>query len=115
MNTALSDKDYIKHILHAIDNIGNYIGASGKNGFFLDEKTQDAVIRNLEVIGEAVSKLSSTLKSKYNEIPWRQRSGMRNRLLRDYMSTDLKEIWNAAEKEMPRLRRQIERIDRTLS
>ena len=115
MKSDLNDKDYIKHILHAIDNIGNYIGASGKNGFFLDEKTQDAVIRNLEVIGEAVSKISGTLKTRYNEVPWRQRSGMRNRLLRDYMTTDLKEIWNAAAEEMPRLKRQIERIDRTLS
>jgi uncharacterized protein with HEPN domain len=111
MNADLRDKDYIDHILHAIDKINKYAGVSSKDGFFQNEMTQDAVIRNLEVIGEAVSKLSSSLKTQYNEIPWRQISGMRNRLIHGYMTTNLEIVWNTVEKVLPEFKKQIESID----
>ena len=63
MNTDLRDRDYLEHILHAIEKISKYVEGSGKDGFFQDEMVQDAVVRNLEVIGEAVSKLSESLKT----------------------------------------------------
>ena len=107
MNTDLRDKDYIEHILHAIGKIHNYVDVSGKDGFFQDEMVQDAVIRNLEVIGEAVSKLSESTKAENEQLPWRQISGMRNRLIHGYMTTNLEIVWNTVEKVLPEFNKQI--------
>jgi len=114
MNMELRDKDYIEHILHAINKIGNYVEVSGKDGFFQDEMVQDAVIRNLEVIGEAVSKLSESTKAENEHLPWRQISGMRNRLIHGYMTTNLEIVWNTVEKLLPGFEKEIEILSNTL-
>ena len=113
MNKDLRDKDYIEHILHAIKKINNYVEVSGKEGFFQDEMVQDAVIRNLEVIGEAVSKLSESKKTENDRVPWRQISGMRNRLIHGYMTTNLEIVWNTVEKLLPEFKREIEILSNT--
>ena len=75
---------------------------------------QDAVVRNLEVIGEAVSKLSESLKTENGQIPWRQISGMRNRLIHGYMTTNLEIVWNTVEKLLPGFKKEIEILSNTL-
>jgi len=87
MSMKSRDDDYMEHILFAIEKINRYVEISGKDGFSQNEMVQDAVIRNLEIIGEAVSKLSESLKTENG--PWRQISGMRNRLIHGYMNTNL--------------------------
>ena len=86
MSKDLRDEDYLEPILEAISRINRYVADGGKHAFLQDEKTQDAVIRNLEIIGEAATKLSPELKTKHDEIPWGDIAGMRNRLIHGYFA-----------------------------
>jgi uncharacterized protein with HEPN domain len=80
-----------------------------------DEKTQDAVIRNLEIIGEAATKLSPELKAKYDEIPWGDIAGMRNRLIHGYFEVNLDIVWSTVEKVLPEFEAQIKALRRELA
>ena len=110
MSMESRDDDYMGHILFAIEKINRYIEISGKDSFFKDEMVQDAIIRNLEIIGEAVTKLSESLKTENGQIPWRQISGMRNRLIHGYMTINLEIVWNTVDKLLPGFESQIENL-----
>jgi len=69
--------------------------------FLDDRKTQDAVIRNIEIIGEATKNLSNDLQDSYSEIPWRDMAGMRDKLIHHYFGVDNRLVWSAAHKELP--------------
>ncbi len=78
--------------------------ADGRDAFMADDKTQDAVVRNLEIIGEAAKRLSDDLRNKHPEIPWKQAAGLRDVLSHDYMSIDLTIVWNVIDARLPALR-----------
>lgn len=82
------DQVYLKHIRDSIEKILTFT-ASKKGLFMSDEKTQDAVIRNLEIIGEAVRKISLELRTAHPEIPWKIIAGMRDKLIHDYFGVNL--------------------------
>lgn len=98
---------YLQDILSAIAKVEEYT-REGERPFFTDGKTQDAVIRQISIIGEAASKLPSSLKMKHQEIPWRKIIGMRNIIVHDYSETDLPMVWNVAERDLPVLKSAIE-------
>lgn len=98
---------YLIHIRDCIDRIQQYT-AEGKEIFFQDIKTQDAVLRNLQVMCESVQKLPSDWKNKYPETEWNNIAGFRNRLTHEYLSLDLDIIWNVIENYLPDLERTIE-------
>lgn len=75
-----------------------------------DRKTQSAVVRQLEIIGEAVKNLSTALTQSEPGIPWRQIAGTRDRLIHAYFSVDLDAVWSMVEQDLPALRLQVERI-----
>jgi uncharacterized protein with HEPN domain len=77
---------------------------------FIDARTQDAVIRNLEVMGEAVKNLSESLKARHAEIPWRRIAGMRDKMIHEYFGVNLQLVWDAIEHEVPRLKEKIAAI-----
>jgi len=103
-------KDRSVHIRHIYDCIGwikEYV-QGGKEAFFQDRKTQDAVIRNLEVIGQAVKDLGTdSLTSAHPETPWPQIAATRNFLAHQYLGVDLTLIWNIVEQNLPQLEQQI--------
>jgi uncharacterized protein with HEPN domain len=103
------DTVLLRHILDSIDRIYTYT-SNGETPFFHDQKTQDAVIRNLETIGEAAKHLPDELKSRYPEIPWKPISGMRDRLIHQYFSVNLQLVWEVVVKDLPALKREIEDI-----
>lgn len=72
---------------------------------------QDAVIRNIEIIGEASKMVSSNLKTSYFEIPWKEMAGMRDKLVHDYMGVDIQVVWNTIEKDIPFLEDLLTKID----
>lgn len=82
------DLAFIEHILLCIDKIQQYTKNMTPQDFNNDELIQDAVIRNIEIIGEASKKISKDLKSQYHEIPWKEMSGMRDKLIHDYFGVD---------------------------
>ena len=103
---------YIRHIYDCICWIKEYVQA-GKEAFFQDHKTQDAVIRNLEVIGQAVKDLGTgSLTSSHPETPWPQIAATRNFLAHQYLGVDLTLIWNIVEHNLPQLEQQIIEIAR---
>lgn len=100
---------YLLHIRDAIDNIKEYT-KDGKEGFLKDRKTQDAVIRNLEIIGEAVKNIPTSFKGLYPDTPWREIAGMRDVLIHEYFGVDLKIVWDVVEKHVPRLEYEIAQL-----
>ena len=107
------DRLYLIHILERIQKIEEYTN-NGHQSFIESSIQQDAVIRNLEVIGEAVKNISDTLKDAYPEIPWRRIAGLRDLLIHRYMGVDVQEVWNIIEKDIPELKEAIRRIDNEL-
>jgi len=77
MSGKRDDKDYLADIQEAIERIQEYTKGYSFERFVDDRKTQDAVVRNLEVIGEAAKAISNALKERYPEIPWRSMAGLR--------------------------------------
>lgn len=103
------DRVYLRHVLDAIGRIRDYT-ADGKDAFFADSKTQDAVVRNLEVIGEAVKNVSVDLRTRHPDVPWRRIAGMRDKMIHEYFGVDLRLVWEVVERELPELGRRIETI-----
>jgi len=75
--------------------------------FLSDKKTQDAVVRNLEIVGEAVKNLSVHFKKSHPQISWKRIAGMRDRLIHDYSGVNLDIVWQVIKDELPQLLRQI--------
>lgn len=103
------DETYLQHIIDAITKVEKYT-ADGRDAFMADDKTQDAVVRNLEIIGEATKRLSDDLRSQRPEIPWKQAAGLRDVLSHDYMSIDLTIVWNVIDSSLPALREAVREL-----
>ncbi len=93
---------YLIHIRDCIIRIKQYT-LEGKEVFFQDIKTQDAVLRNLQVMCESVQKLPNEWKNTYPEIEWSNIAGFRNRLTHEYLNVDLDIVWSVIEKYLPDL------------
>ena len=95
---------YIRHIHDCILRIEAYV-EEGRAAFFNDHKTQDAVIRNLEVIGQAVKDLGTErMSNEQPDIPWTQIAGARNVLAHQYLGVDLDLVWNIVDQNLPSLK-----------
>jgi uncharacterized protein with HEPN domain len=81
--------------------------------FLQDRKTEDAVVRNLEVIGEAAKNITADTKAKHPEGPWKTLAGLRDKLIHFYFGIDYKIVWNITKKELPKLKKQINSIVKT--
>jgi uncharacterized protein with HEPN domain len=115
MSNEFRDTDYLEHIQTAIKKILRYLESIDEGEFRADELLQDAVIRNLEIIGEAVSKLSAALKANYLDVPWTEISGMRNRLIHGYISVNLQIVWDTVQEILPKFSGRIQQIQIALS
>jgi uncharacterized protein with HEPN domain len=97
------DRIYLLHIRDAVQYILEYT-SPGKDRFFADRKTQDAVIRNLEIIGEATKRISARLKEAHPDISWKPIAGMRDKLVHDYFGVNLQLVWDVVERDLPMLK-----------
>lgn len=97
---------YLKHIRDAVAKIEKYT-KGGRAAFFKTTMIQDSVVRNLEIIGEAVKNLPKDVKKQYPEVPWRSITALRNILIHEYFGVDLKIVWRVVSKRLPLLRRHI--------
>lgn len=96
------DQLYLKHILNAIAKINDYVSV-GYDDFMSHSHWQDAVIRQLEIIGEATKQTSTDLRVLHPEVPWRRIAGLRDVLIHDYMGVDLDAVWQITQKDIPEL------------
>lgn len=105
--------DYLEHILEAIERIDLYLADTDEVAFLNDRKTQDAVIRNFEVIGEAahnIERYHSKFAADHPEIPWTVVYTMRNRVAHGYFKVDLEMVWKTIDADLPELHAQIKQL-----
>lgn len=103
-----STRDYIHHLDDMHDSVKkgiSFIKGFSFKKFNADEKTQYAVIRAMEIIGEASKKIPLSIKKKYSDIPWREISGMRDKLIHDYFGVNTKVVWKTAKEDLPALKK----------
>jgi len=100
---------YLAHILECAGRIESYLPAEEKS-FLEDAKTQDAVIRNLEIIGEAAKRVPEEYRQCHPDIPWRLMAGLRDVLIHAYEGVDLKRVWRIARDDLPRVKKAIATI-----
>ncbi len=109
MKFVKDDRLYLIHAQECIARIEKYT-AQGKEEFFADTKTQDAVLRNLQTPAESTRRLSDSLKSRYPEIDWRAIAAFRNGAVHNYLGINLDRIWEIVERDLPDLKPKIEAI-----
>jgi|ERR1051326_4306595 uncharacterized protein with HEPN domain len=101
---------YISHILDRAEKILNWIEGMNEDSFFKDERTQSAIIREFEVIGEAAKRVSDDFKKSHSSIPWKLMSGMRDMLIHDYEGVNPKRVWDTAMNDIPVLIAEMKKI-----
>lgn len=104
-------KILITHILKSVESVEKYSKGLNKEYFMDNEEKQDAIIRKLEVIGEAVTNLEAKFKEEYPNIPWQDISDMRNRLIHEYFAVDLELVWEVLQKDIPTLKENLLKVE----
>ena len=106
--------DYLGHIVEAIDRVANYLtDIPDLAAFQRDERTRDAVVRNLEIIGEAANRIRATapeFPALHPELPWIEMRGMRNKIIHNYFDIEWSIVWDSAKDDLPVLKRQVEMV-----
>lgn len=109
----MSKRDFkllIEDILEAINKISSYIADKSFDEFINDNKTIDAVVRNLEIIGEAANHIPSRVKERAKHIKWHRIIGLRNRVIHEYFGVDLNIIWKIISEDLQNLENQLKRL-----
>jgi uncharacterized protein with HEPN domain len=101
---------FLNHILDAIKKIEKYMQGIDEEAFKKNDLVQDGVIRQIEIIGEAVKRLSDDLTSQSSHVHWQDIAGMRDKLIHDYFGVDIDTVWLTAIKDIPNLKKEIKRI-----
>jgi uncharacterized protein with HEPN domain len=103
-------RDYLKDILDAINEVDIFTRGLSYEHFKDDRKTVNAVVRSIEVIGEAAKRIPKAIREKHSGVPWKKMAGMRDKLIHEYFGIDLEILWKAAQKEIPVLKQPIQDV-----
>lgn len=95
----------LQDMRESMQKIARYVAGMDRAAFLADDKTVDAVVRNVEIIGEASKQLPEDFKARHPQMPWSQMAGMRNRIVHDYAGVDLELMWEVVTKSLPELER----------
>ncbi|WP_027340823.1 HepT-like ribonuclease domain-containing protein [Halonatronum saccharophilum] len=104
------DSLFLSDIINAMDKIFKYTKGMGKEEFKRDEMVIDAVLRNIEIIGEAANKVSDQIRHDYDDLPWRKMIGLRNIVIYEYFGVDLGIIWEVITVNLPATKPKIEKV-----
>ncbi len=108
------DSIYLQHIRDSIEKIERYTHTITQKEFVKNTLVQDAVIRQIEILGEACKQISPELKKSHSAIPWKDIAGMRDKLIHDYLGVDVDAVWTTVEKDIPMLKKKVDEILRAL-
>jgi uncharacterized protein with HEPN domain len=100
---------YLKDILAAIDAIEGFVAGMSLKTFQADDKTVSAVIRKLEIIGEAAKQVPDEVRQDYSSVPWKEMAGMRDKLIHFYFGADHELVWKTVTERLPKLRLDIQK------
>ncbi|MDR9416455.1 MAG: DUF86 domain-containing protein [Gracilimonas sp.] len=101
---------YLHDILDSIQQIEEYLDGVSKNDFYNNLEKQDAVLRRLEIVGEADKHISDEIRTEYKNIPWRKIAGMRDVIIHEYFGVTLSMIWIVAKRDLPELKKKIQKV-----
>lgn len=102
--------DYLQDILDSIHEIRDFTEGMSFDGFAGDKKTINAVLRSIEVMGEASRKIPEETRQQYPQVPWRKMSGMRDKLIHEYHGVDIDTVWQTLQEDIPPLKDMIQEI-----
>ncbi len=102
--------DYLNDIQDALRKIENFTAGFDFGEFVQDDKTTFAVIRALEIIGEAARKIPRSFRNRYPDIPWQDMAGMRDKLIHDYFGVDLRVVWKTLQMDLPPLKISLDKV-----
>ena len=103
-------KVFLEDILEAIEKVLKYTVGLSQGEFFQDEKTLDAVVRNLEIIGEAAKTIPPEIRSRYSSVDWKRIAGLRDILIHQYFGIDSEIIWDIVQNKLPLLEKQVKQM-----
>jgi uncharacterized protein with HEPN domain len=106
---------FVKHILESIGEIESHTRKLSQTDFLKSTLVQDAAIRRLEIIGEAVKKMPAETRLEAKDIPWKQIAGLRDMLIHEYFGVDIKLVWKVIKKDVPLLKRNMLKLLKLLS
>lgn len=104
------DKAYLENILDAISDVEQFMDDITKEAFFQNKEKQYAILRALEIIGETTKNLSQELKTNNREVQWKDIAGMRDKLIYEYFGVNLDLVWDTVKKDLPILKKQLNKI-----
>lgn len=102
--------DYLADILDAVDKADEFTSGMSREQFLGDQRTIFAVVRALEIIGEAAKRVPAEARRRCPEIPWSEVAGIRDKLIHEYFGVDLEVVWKTVQEDLPMLRSSVQRL-----